>query len=148
MNHTAWLGMTKYYAEAFKTGEYPKIEKDRIYLWSRPHSGNAKASDDSLPPPDNFELTEDAVWAVVFAAAPAKVTLATGESAESKTTFDVLAGVSKLSVPITPGGTMKGTIEREGKVVVEVAPTSEEFTFQGAPKTYNYNVLVVGKEAE
>ncbi|KAJ3534356.1 hypothetical protein NMY22_g6963 [Coprinellus aureogranulatus] len=148
MNHTAWLGMTKYYAEVFKTGEYPKIEKDRIYLWSRPHPANAKASEDPLAPPDNFELTEDAVWAVVFATAPSKVTLSTGDSAENQKTFDVPAGVSKLSVPITPGGTMKGTVERDGKVIVEVAPTPEEFTFQGAPKTYNYNVFVVGKEAE
>ncbi|RXW22872.1 hypothetical protein EST38_g2977 [Candolleomyces aberdarensis] len=148
MDHTAWLGLTKYYATAFKTGQFPTIEKDQIYMWSRPHSATAQ-SPDPVPQPTNFELTEDAVWAVVLTTAPAKVTLTTSNNpdANSQKTFDVPAGVSKLSIPITPGGIMKGVIERDGKVVVELAPTPEQFTFQGSPKNYNFNAFVASAVA-
>ena len=51
----AWLGLTQYYATAFKTGSYPTIEKDQIYMWSRPHSSSAQAPD-PVGQPDNFQL--------------------------------------------------------------------------------------------
>jgi glucan endo-1,3-alpha-glucosidase len=51
----AWLGLTQYYATAFKTGRYPAIEKDQIVVWSRPHSTSAKAPD-PVPQPTNFQL--------------------------------------------------------------------------------------------
>jgi hypothetical protein len=50
-----WLGLTQYYATAFKTGQLPTIEKDQIVMWSRPHSTSAKAPD-PVPPPSNFQL--------------------------------------------------------------------------------------------
>jgi Glycosyl hydrolase family 71 len=53
---TAWLDMTSYYAAAFKTGSYPAITQDKIYLWARPHPKNATATSDSVPKPTNFEL--------------------------------------------------------------------------------------------
>ena len=37
------------------TGEYPTIEKDQIYLWSRPHPVDATAPD-SVPQPTNYQL--------------------------------------------------------------------------------------------
>lgn len=52
---SAWLGLTKYYATAFKTGQYPAVEQDQIYMWSRPHSTNAQAPD-PVPQPSNFQL--------------------------------------------------------------------------------------------
>ena len=51
----AWLGLTQYYATAFKTGQYPTIEKDQIVIWSRPHSTSA-TSPDPVPQPSNFQL--------------------------------------------------------------------------------------------
>jgi hypothetical protein len=53
---TAWLDMTSYYAAAFKTGFYPAITQDKIYLWARPHQRDATATSDSVPKPTNFEL--------------------------------------------------------------------------------------------
>ena len=67
-------------------------------------------------------------------------------SPTSSKTFQVPAGLSKLALPITPGGTMKGTIERDGQTIVELNP--QEFTFQGAPKTYNFNAFVASATAE
>ncbi|KAK0187984.1 glycoside hydrolase family 71 protein, partial [Armillaria mellea] len=143
MNHTAWLGLTAYYASAFKTGTYPTIEKDQIYMWSRPHPANAEAPD-SVAQPTNYQLFQDYVWAVVLTTAPSSVTLSTSDS--SSQTFDVPAGLSKLSVSISPGDTMKGTIVRDGQTVVELNPDS--FTFQGSPQTYNYNAFVASASAE
>ncbi|KAH6912693.1 glycoside hydrolase family 71 protein [Coprinopsis sp. MPI-PUGE-AT-0042] len=144
MPHSAWLELTKYYAEAFKTGQYPTVEKDKIFMWSRPHSTQAE-SPDPVPRPDNFELMEDAVWAVVITSKPSTVVLTT--SAASSRSFDVPAGVSKLSIPITPGGTMRGVIQRDGNTVVELNPGPEAFTFQGSPKSYNFNVFVASATA-
>lgn len=76
--------------------------------------------------------------------APSTVVLSTFE--DNAKQFQVPAGVSKLSVPITPGGTMKGVIQRDGKTVVELAP--KEFTFQGAPTSYNFNAFVASATAE
>jgi len=135
-NHTAWLDMTTYYANAFKTGSFPEINQDKIYLWSRPHPRDATASSDSVGKPQSYQLMEDAVYAVVMATSPSKVTLSTSPS-QSKT-FDVPAGVSKLSIPISAGGTMYGKIERDGNIVVELDP---DFNFDSNPKTYNYNAL-------
>ena len=135
-DHTAWLDMTTYYANAFKTGSYPEINQDKIYLWSRPHPRDATASSDSVGKPDSYQLMEDAVYAVVMATSPSKVTLSTGPSSK---TFDVPAGVSKLTIPISAGGTMYGKVERDGNTVVELDP---EFNFNPNPKTYNYNALV------
>ena len=43
--HDGWLKMTRYYANAFKSGAYPAITEDNVYLWSRPHSKDAWAPD-------------------------------------------------------------------------------------------------------
>ncbi|KAF9049586.1 hypothetical protein BDZ89DRAFT_1057464 [Hymenopellis radicata] len=135
MNHTAWLGLTRYYATAFKTGAFPDVDKDQIYMWARPHSVLAEAQADSF---------EDAVWAVVLATAPATVTLSTSDT--NSQTFDVPAGLSKLSISISAGDTMKGVIERDGDAVVELSP--ESFSFQGSPQTYNFNAFVASASAE
>lgn len=78
------------------------------------------------------------VWAIVFATAPADVTLAT--SASNTQVFSVPAGVTKLSVPISAGDGMRGTLTRNGQKVVDVQPST--FSFSGSPATYNYNAFV------
>ncbi|KAH9950531.1 glycoside hydrolase [Amylocystis lapponica] len=137
-NHTGWLDMTNYYAQAFKTGSYPEITEDKIYMWARPHQKDATASNDGVGKPSNYELDQDNLWAVVFATAPSTVTLATSDS--NSQTFPVDAGVTKLTVPLTPGGYMHGTIARNGASVVDLRPA--DYTFQSNPQTYNYNAYV------
>jgi glucan endo-1,3-alpha-glucosidase len=139
-NHTAFLDVHKFYAEAFKTGTFPEITEDRLVIWSRPHAALATASDDRVGPPKNFDLFQDNVWALAITSAPGKVTLET--SPTNSKSFDVLRGVTKLAIRISPGDTMKGSIERNGQKVVEV--TAPGFTFQGNPNTFNYNYFVAG----
>jgi glucan endo-1,3-alpha-glucosidase len=88
---------------------------------------------------------EDAVWAVVITSKPSTVVLST--SSTTSRSFEVPAGVSKLSIPITPGGTMRGVIQRDGNTVVELNPGPEAFTFQGSPNSYNFNVFVASATA-
>src|SRR5258706_14656216 len=52
---SGWLEMTAYYASAFKTGAYPTIQRDKIYVWARPHPRGAPSSD-HVPRPKNYEL--------------------------------------------------------------------------------------------
>ena len=51
----AFLHMTKYFAMAYKTGSYPQISQDVIYLWARPHPKAAEAPD-PVGKPKNYEL--------------------------------------------------------------------------------------------
>ncbi|TFK52554.1 glycoside hydrolase family 71 protein [Heliocybe sulcata] len=139
LDHTGWLDMTSYFATAYKTGSYPAITQDKLYLWSRTHPKDASAPD-SVGKPSNFELTQDALWAVVMSTAPATVTLTTSPS--NSQTFSVPAGMSKLSIPISAGDTMKGVISRDGQDVVTLSPSSDDFNFNGSPDAYNYNAFV------
>jgi glucan endo-1,3-alpha-glucosidase len=47
-DHLAWLDMTKYYADAYRTGTWPTITQDKLYLWARPHPASASAPSDPL----------------------------------------------------------------------------------------------------
>ncbi|KAG8713557.1 hypothetical protein FRC09_018592 [Ceratobasidium sp. 395] len=133
-DHQAWLQMTSYYATAFKTGKYPTITKDQVFLSARPHPAKANASNDPIGKPRDFELTEDNLWAVVFAASPGKVILSADPSRPQ--TFNVPAGVSKLQIPLVPGQGIAATLVRDGVTVIDMKPN---FTFNSNPETYNYN---------
>ncbi|KAG6906620.1 hypothetical protein DXG01_012938 [Tephrocybe rancida] len=143
MDHTGWLELTSYYAAAFKTGSYPTIEKDKLLMWSRTHPTQATAPD-PVGQPTNFELFEDSVWAVVMATAPSTVVLST--LPQNSQTFQVPAGLTKLSIPITAGGGMQGTISRDGNAILTLNPP--DFTFQGNPQVYNFNAFVASASAD
>lgn len=55
-------------------------------------------------------------------------------------TFSVPAGLTKLSVGLSPGDTMRGTISRGGADVVCVHP--EGYSFEANPRAYNFNAFV------
>ncbi|KAI0086496.1 glycoside hydrolase [Irpex rosettiformis] len=142
-DHTAWLDMTSYYATAYKTGKYPAIQTDKIYMWARPHTSDANAPD-PVGKPDNFQLSQDILWAVVFATAPGTVTLHTSDSASQ--TFQVQPGVNKLSTQLTPGGYMRGVLERDGQTVIDLKP--EGYSFTANPQAYNYNAFTAFAAAQ
>ncbi|EPQ50592.1 glycoside hydrolase [Gloeophyllum trabeum ATCC 11539] len=136
-DHQGWLDMTPYFITAFKTGSYPTITKDKIYLWARPHPRNATASD-PVGPPTSYQLDQDQLWAVVMTTASSTVTLST--SSTNSKTFSVNAGLSLLNIPLTPGGSMSGTVTRNGQTVASLSPTG--YTFNPNPSSYNYNAFV------
>jgi glucan endo-1,3-alpha-glucosidase len=54
--HTPRLELNAYFARAFKEGRESLIERDKIFIWARPHRKKATAPIDSLPRPRNWEL--------------------------------------------------------------------------------------------
>lgn len=86
----------------------------------------------------------DAMWVAVFATAPGTVTLSSGNGASKD--FQVKAGVSKLSLPLTPGSTMHATLTRNGQPVVDLQP--KEFNLQSNPQIFDYNAFVAFAKAK
>ncbi|KAI0366749.1 glycoside hydrolase family 71 protein [Pilatotrama ljubarskyi] len=139
--HTAWLELTRYYARAFKEGAYPPVERDRIHMWSRPHLKAAEAEDDEVGRPERWQLTNDTIWVVVFATAPAEVRIWAKDDRDART-WTVGTGIHKLSHPMVVGGSINAQIIRAAQVVAECRPTPDEFVVQERPRTYNYNAFV------
>ncbi|CAK9783200.1 hypothetical protein CC85DRAFT_287563 [Cutaneotrichosporon oleaginosum] len=135
-DHTALAPITKYYATAYKTGSYPPIEKDQIIVWARPHSALATAPD-PVGRPAGYDWTEDNLYAVVFATAPAVATLTSGGTSIS---FNVPAGLSKIKMPLAPGS-IGGAIERGGQRIATY-DSGALYSFTTTPAAYNYNYLV------
>ncbi|KAJ7125232.1 glycoside hydrolase family 71 protein [Mycena epipterygia] len=134
--HGAWLHLNSFFARAFKEGAYPPIQKDRIFIWGRPHPRSADASE-RVPRPANWEITDDLFWVVVLCSAPAIVSLYAGDEDELK--FDVEAGISKLSRSLNVGKGMRATVERQGIVLAEC--NADGFKFEGRPSVYNFNAF-------
>ena len=61
-DHTAWLDMTNYFATAYKTGSYPTVTTDKVYLWARPHPKDASSSD-PVGKPANFDIVSTSFFA-------------------------------------------------------------------------------------
>ena len=163
--HTAWLDLTRYFAHAFKAGAYPPIERDRIYMWARPHLREADAVDDPVGRPKHWQLvstvasvwfqgcfvalmsdcgvlqTDDTIWVVILATEPAEVRMWARDDRPDRT-FSVGKGLSKLSYPMEVGGGMGAQIIHNGMVVAECAPSKDEFVVQERPQTYNFNAFV------
>jgi len=136
--HDGWLKMTRYYANAFKSGAYPTVTEDSVYIWSRPHSKDAWAPD-YVGRPRNADWTDDYLWAVVFSTKPARFILTSGPNSSQ---FSATAGVNKFKIPNGYGG-IRATLADAvtGLVSVDVNPGSE-FTYSSSPSTYNFNAFV------
>ncbi|KAJ7496785.1 glycoside hydrolase [Mycena latifolia] len=134
--HGAWLRLNSFFARAFKDGVYPYIQKDSIFLWGRPHPRAAHAAE-SVPRPRNWELTDDMFWVVVLCTVPASVSLYAGDDDER--TFEVGAGMTKLSRSFVVGKGMRATVRRQGVVVADCI--ADGFEFEPRPSVYNFNAF-------
>lgn len=135
--HLGFLDMTSYYATAFKTGSYPTITEDKVYLWSRSHPRDAQAPRDPIGRPNNADWTEDYVWGLVIAASDGELVLSCGSNSE---TFSIITGVNKVKIRNSPGQ-MRGVLRRADLPVVDVNPGAA-FTYTLDPPSYNFNYFV------
>ncbi|CAL1710436.1 unnamed protein product [Somion occarium] len=135
-DHQGWLDLMKYYITAYKTGVYPIITKDRVFLWGRLYPAGANAPD-PVPRPTNWEWTQDYLWAVVLLQSPGSVTLSCGPSIQ---TFSVGAGLSKLKLPLTETCSVSSQVVRNGITTVTFSPPG--FNFNTNPPSYNFNAFV------
>lgn len=131
--------MTKHYATAFKTGAHPPITEEKIFLWAHPQMMDAFSSD-YVGRPANYELSEDSIFALVFAALPGTVTISTTSDPSKGKSFDVLPGITQLNVPLVPDGTMSAELSRAGISILKVTP--KDYKSSSSPPSYNYNAFI------
>ena len=75
---------------------------------------------------------------VVFARSAAIVEAYTTD--DSKQTFEVNGGMTKLSFPLKPDGGMRATMIRNDRIVADCSPIG--YRFESRPGVYNFNVFV------
>ncbi|KAI0827200.1 glycosyl hydrolase family 71-domain-containing protein [Trametes gibbosa] len=141
-DHQGWLDLMQYYISAYKTGAYPTITKDRVFLWGRLYPANASAPADTVGKPANYQWTQDYMWAITLLPTPANVTLSCGNT--TQTTL-APAGLTKLKLPLTlPGSTAscaaKAVVARGRTTALTFAPAG--YTFSARPPSYNFNAFV------
>ncbi|KAA1477920.1 glycoside hydrolase [Dentipellis sp. KUC8613] len=153
--HTAWLKMMEYYIAAFKTGTYPDVHEDHVFLWARLDPANANASKDGVGKPRNWEWTEDYLWAVIFLTAPANVTLYCTPGPTQNETQLLPQGVSQVKLAlIDPGAdvsadgrcAMGAEIWRAETKVLAFQPEGMRFGSRNGNEVenYNFNAFVAG----
>lgn len=158
-DHQAYLTLTKYYAAAWKTGTYPAITKNQIFLTARPHSKSAVCTGDSVAQPANAAWvryvhlnfcylpltrptclswsaqTDDNLYAIVFATAAGSLKLSIGSSSS---TTSIVAGVNKIKLALAVGSPTATLYNSAGAALVTFAPSG--FTYTGSSCTvYNFN---------
>ncbi|KAJ7148702.1 glycoside hydrolase family 71 protein [Mycena crocata] len=135
--HTGWLDLMAYYMGAFKTGKYPPISRDRIFLWSRLYPARADVASDRVGKPRNWEWTQDYLWAIVLLTSPAQFTFSCGSS---KRTAALYGGISKLQLPLSSACSVAASIARDNRTVLDFTPAG--FKFRADPPSYNFNAFV------
>ncbi|KAJ7650688.1 glycoside hydrolase family 71 protein [Roridomyces roridus] len=138
-DHQGWLDLVLYYSQAFKTGKYPAITKDRIFLWGRlyPASADPPPGADHVGRPDHWQWTSDKVWAVVLLISPATVTLKCGSSTS---TAALPAGLGKMQLSLVSNCAVSAAVARKNATVLSLVPSG--FGFSKTPPTYNFNAFV------
>ena len=143
MNHTAWLNLTSYYSAAFKSGTYPPIVKDQLYMWARTHPANATASADTVGKPNNYQIMQDSMIIACFSTAPGNILVSTFANGTQARNYTISAGINVFNSPLnTTGGTMWAQLQRNGKTLLTLQPST--FKYVSNPTTYNYNAFVAG----
>ncbi|RUS15998.1 glycoside hydrolase [Endogone sp. FLAS-F59071] len=114
LSHSAFLDLSSYYHQAFKTGKRPKIIRDKLYYYYRTHSKNAIPSNDTLGVPVGGAQEDDDIYVVSMLSEPGTVVITSGKSSNQ---FTVTAGINKLSMPFQEG---KQTValKRKGHTVM------------------------------
>ncbi|CCA70334.1 related to glycoside hydrolase family 71 protein-Laccaria bicolor [Serendipita indica DSM 11827] len=147
-DHQGWLDLASYYIQAFKTGNYPSITQDKVYLWARPHPRDATASKDAVPRPQYTKVTDDFAWAVILAKADANITFYTpppNTNIMDITSYNatIKAGVTKLKIPLRASNTMALRLRRAQTTVLDYR--ADGYIFNSTPVVYNYNAWVGSK---
>ncbi|EGN94676.1 glycoside hydrolase family 71 protein [Serpula lacrymans var. lacrymans S7.3] len=137
-DHQGWLDLITYYIQAFKTGSYPTVSADRLFLWGRLYPEAASCPNDPVGLPQDADWTQDYLWAVALLTSTADVTLSCGSTTQTFTSLP--AGANKLQLPFTTDCSVSGTIARNGVNSVDFTPAG--FDFQTDPTLYNFNAFV------
>ncbi|KAG8854794.1 hypothetical protein FRB96_007323 [Tulasnella sp. 330] len=136
-DHTAWLTLSGYYINGYKTGVLPTITADKIFAWARPHGAADSAQDPWCGQPTNAAWTQDVLWTILFSTAPGQLTLTQGSQTM---TTSVTAGINKVQMP--SGVTSIGITAVLTRNSQQVWTWSAPITFTHNPYWYNFNAFV------
>ncbi|MEU3059671.1 glycoside hydrolase family 71 protein [Streptomyces subrutilus] len=118
-NGYAYLDLTSYYLTRFKTGSWPAIVRDTLYLTARTQFAAADPTGDQslvMSLRRGSAAPRDSVEVLSFLAAPAVVRTAVGSA---KDTHEAPAGLHSELLPLKPG-TSSAEVVREGRTRAEV----------------------------
>ncbi len=113
---TGWmyLDLTSWYAARFKTGAWPKVERDTVWLVHRTQESGLKPRKQPKPFFWRDSTPRDEVEAVVLLTSAADITLTSGKSV---LTQRLQGGLSRLTVPLAVGRPSV-EIKRQGRLVL------------------------------
>ncbi|MGW7115443.1 glycoside hydrolase family 71 protein [Streptomyces xanthophaeus] len=118
-NGYAYLDLTSYYLTKFKTGSWPRIVRDTLYLTARTQFASADPTGDQslvMSLRKGSAAPRDTVEVLSFLTAPADVRTAVGPA---KNTHDAPAGIHSELLPLKTG-TSSAQVVRDGKTRAEV----------------------------
>jgi len=107
--------LNAYYIQWFKTGQQPKIVRDRLYYIHRPHHSGVEQIQGK---PWNYGRTgpSDQVELLAFLTAPGTLRITIGDDTHLK---DAPAGITSFKVPLPKGRAFvpEFSLEREGRLI-------------------------------
>ncbi len=118
-NGHAYLDLTSYYLTRFKTGDWPKIVRDTLYLTARTQFADADPTGDQsllMSLRKGSAPARDTVEVLSFLTSPAAVSTTVGTTRSS---HDAPAGIHAELLPLK-AGTSGAHVVRGGKVTAEV----------------------------
>lgn len=123
-NGYAFLDISSYYLTRFKTGSWPAIVRDTVYLTSRVQPVNAVPAQGVesklMKPRAGTASPRDDVEILAFLTAPATVNVTVGGN---RSGHDAAAGVQTVLVPLATGSS-SAEVVRNGQTVTAVASAS------------------------
>lgn len=144
LSHAGYLEATRYYAEWFKTGTPPEIERDRLCYFHRLHpmalEGRVKPGEETLGRPGGADELRDSLFVSSFLTAPASLQVLSGESVSR---FELPAGVCHTEVPFALGA-QRLLLTRDGRAVID--KTSEHEV--GTDTSTDFNIFAGSAVAE
>jgi hypothetical protein len=119
LSHTGFLEAMKYYIDWYHQGQPPVITRDQLCYAYRLHpkavSGRVKPGEETVGQPSRAAALQDSVYVMCLLKAPAKLTIHSGETAQ---TFDVAVGAHQVEMPFALGK-QRFVLERDGQVVLD-----------------------------
>lgn len=135
--HTPLGALTKYYITAYKNkGTYPAVTTNSLFMWYRPHSINAVASNDpyGVPACESATCPVDNIYLTVLLTGSATVSVT---SAGSTQTFSGVAGKNYFQFVTFGSGTPSVTVSMGGTTKLSQTAT---MAINNTIVTYNYNL--------
>lgn len=141
MPHTGFYKATRYYADWYKTGKPPRIEEEMVCYTYRLHPKhlehprkNPRTQEDELARPSHADRLREDVFATVFLAEDAVLTIHSGDTQKS---FPLAAGVTHVSMPFQIGA-QRFVLTRNNAVLID---KTGEFEISATDTSSNFNVF-------